>query len=140
MFKLIQKNNPKQYYETQKEDFLVGKSNQCEIVIVDPHISDVQAKVGTKNNTYFIKNLGQNPIQEFQVLHSYLASIEKTIRSQDLSSQEFDHDSRSLLSPEETPDTSEQLLPLLDRVLLLLQIHQDQRDEKKRNDCRQYRR
>ena len=62
MFKLIQKNNPKQYYETPKEDFLVGKSNQCEIVIADPHISDVQAKVGTKNNKYFIKNLGQNPI------------------------------------------------------------------------------
>ena len=62
MFKLIQKNNPNQYYETQKEDFLVGKSKKCEIVIVDPHISDVQAKVGTKNNKYFIKNLGQNPI------------------------------------------------------------------------------
>ena len=62
MFKLIQKNNPKQVYETQKEDFLVGKSNQCEIVIVDPHISDVQAKVGRKNNKYFIKNLGQNSI------------------------------------------------------------------------------
>ncbi len=62
MFKLIQKNNPKHCYETQKKDFLVGKSNQCEIVIVDPHISDVQAKVGTKNDKYFIKNVGQNPI------------------------------------------------------------------------------
>lgn len=62
MFKLIQKNNPKQYYETPKTEFLVGKSKQCEIVIVDPHISDVQAKVGTKNNKYFIKNLGENPL------------------------------------------------------------------------------
>ena len=62
MFKLIQKTNPEQYYETQKEDFLVGKSKQCEIVIGDPHISDVQAKVRTKNNRYFIKNLGPDPI------------------------------------------------------------------------------
>jgi pSer/pThr/pTyr-binding forkhead associated (FHA) protein/tetratricopeptide (TPR) repeat protein len=62
MFKLIQKTNPGQYYETQKEDFLVGKSKQCEIVIGDPHISDVQAKVATKDNRYFIKNLGQEPI------------------------------------------------------------------------------
>jgi pSer/pThr/pTyr-binding forkhead associated (FHA) protein len=62
MFKLIQKTNPEHYYETQKEDFLVGKSKQCEIVIGDPHISDVQAKVRTKNNRYFIKNLGQDPI------------------------------------------------------------------------------
>jgi len=62
MFKLIRKTNPKQYYETQKENFLVGKSKQCEIVIVDPHISDVQAKVGTKDSKYFIKNMGQEQI------------------------------------------------------------------------------
>ena len=62
MFKLIQKTNPEHYYETQKEDFLVGKSKQCEIVIGDPHVADVQAKVRTKNNRYFIKNLGQDPI------------------------------------------------------------------------------
>ena len=62
MFKLIQKANPEHYYETRKENFLVGKSKQCEIVIGDPHISDVQAKVRTKNNRYFIKNLGQAPI------------------------------------------------------------------------------
>ncbi|MGD9043142.1 MAG: FHA domain-containing protein [Desulfobacterales bacterium] len=62
MFKLIQKSNPGQYYETRKEDFLVGKSKRCEIVIGDPHISDVQAKVKAQNNRYFIKNLGQSPI------------------------------------------------------------------------------
>jgi pSer/pThr/pTyr-binding forkhead associated (FHA) protein len=62
MFKLIQKTNPGQHYETRKENFLVGKSNQCEIVIGDPHIADVQAKVKTQNNRYFIKNMGQAPI------------------------------------------------------------------------------
>lgn len=62
MFKLVQKTNPGRYYETRKENFLVGKSKQCEIVIGDPQISDVQAKVRTKDNRYFIKNLGQDPI------------------------------------------------------------------------------
>jgi pSer/pThr/pTyr-binding forkhead associated (FHA) protein len=62
MFKLIQKTNPGHSYETQKGNFLVGKSKQCEIVIGDPHISDVQAKVRTTNNRYFIKNLGQDLI------------------------------------------------------------------------------
>jgi len=62
MFKLIQKTNPRHYYETRKENFLVGKSKQCEIVIGDPHISDVQAKVQTKDNRYFIKNMGPHPI------------------------------------------------------------------------------
>jgi hypothetical protein len=47
MFKLIQKTDPGHYYETRKDNFLVGKSKQCEIVIGDPHISDVQAKVKT---------------------------------------------------------------------------------------------
>jgi pSer/pThr/pTyr-binding forkhead associated (FHA) protein/tetratricopeptide (TPR) repeat protein len=62
MFKLIQKSNPQNHFETPKQSFLVGKSKQCEIVIGDPKISDIQAKVSTKNSRYFIKNLGSNPI------------------------------------------------------------------------------
>ncbi|MGD8725269.1 MAG: FHA domain-containing protein [Desulfobacterales bacterium] len=62
MFKLIQKSNPKKYHETQKTSFLLGRSKQCDIVIGDPKISDVQAKVGTKDNRYFIKNLGSDKI------------------------------------------------------------------------------
>jgi pSer/pThr/pTyr-binding forkhead associated (FHA) protein len=62
MFKLIQKSNPQNYFETPKQSFLVGKSKQCEIVIGDPKISDIQAKVSTKDSRYFIKNLGPEPI------------------------------------------------------------------------------
>ena len=62
MFKLIQKSNPQNYFETRKKSFLVGKSKRCEIVIGDPQVSDIQAKVGTKDNRYFIKNLGPQPI------------------------------------------------------------------------------
>jgi pSer/pThr/pTyr-binding forkhead associated (FHA) protein len=58
MFKLIQKSNHQNYYETRKDSFLVGKATHCEIVIADPQISDIQAKIGTKNNQYFIKNMG----------------------------------------------------------------------------------
>ena len=62
MFKLIQKSNHQNYYETQKESFLVGKAKNCEISIPDPEISDVQARIGTKENRYFIKNMGSEPI------------------------------------------------------------------------------
>ncbi len=62
MFKLIQKSNPKKSHETRKASFLLGRSKECDIVISDPKISDVQAKVGTKDNRYFIKNLGSNKI------------------------------------------------------------------------------
>ncbi|MBW2432766.1 MAG: FHA domain-containing protein [Deltaproteobacteria bacterium] len=62
MFKLIQKSNPEKYHQTQKTSFLLGRSKQCDIVISDPKISDVQAKVGAKDNRYFIKNLGSAKI------------------------------------------------------------------------------
>ena len=62
MFKLIQKSNPQKYHETQKKNFRIGRSDQCEIVIGDPQIADIQAKVGQKDNRYFIKNLGRSDI------------------------------------------------------------------------------
>lgn len=62
MFKLIQKSNPQKYHATQKKSFRIGKSDQCDIIIGDPHVSDVQAKVGQKDNRYFIKNLGRSEI------------------------------------------------------------------------------
>ena len=62
MFKLIQKSKPQNHFETPKDNFLVGKSKRCEIVIGDPNISDIQARVSTKDSRYYIKNLGSNPI------------------------------------------------------------------------------
>ena len=62
MFKLVQKSNPQNYFETPKESFLLGTSKECEFVIGDPQVSDVQARIGTKDNRYFIKNLGSSPI------------------------------------------------------------------------------
>ena len=62
MFKLIQKSNPQNHFETPKESFLVGRSKRCEIAIGDPKISDIQAEVSTKDSRYFIKNLGPKPI------------------------------------------------------------------------------
>jgi pSer/pThr/pTyr-binding forkhead associated (FHA) protein len=62
MFKLIQKSNHQNYYETQKDSFLLGRAKQCEIAIADSQISDIQARIGTKDNRYFIKNMGPEPI------------------------------------------------------------------------------
>lgn len=62
-FKLIKKSDPRTYFETQQDSFLLGKSKKCEIVITDPHVAEVQAKVGKKDEKYFIKNVGKDPIQ-----------------------------------------------------------------------------
>jgi pSer/pThr/pTyr-binding forkhead associated (FHA) protein len=60
-FKLVLKNDPNTVYETDQHEFVLGRSEQCEIVIDDPHISRVQARIRFESNRYYIENLGQNP-------------------------------------------------------------------------------
>ncbi len=60
-FKLVRKNDPNTVYETDQREFVLGRSEQCEIVINDPHISRVQARIRFESNRYYIENLGQNP-------------------------------------------------------------------------------
>jgi pSer/pThr/pTyr-binding forkhead associated (FHA) protein len=62
MFKLIHKTDPKIAYESHKEAFLIGRSEECEIVLKDPHVSRNQAEVRIENGRYVIENLGRNPI------------------------------------------------------------------------------
>ncbi|UCE42359.1 MAG: FHA domain-containing protein [Candidatus Aminicenantes bacterium] len=62
MFKLIHKTAPKTAYESHKETFLIGRSEECEIVLKDPHVSRNQAEVRIENGRYVIENLGRNPI------------------------------------------------------------------------------
>jgi pSer/pThr/pTyr-binding forkhead associated (FHA) protein/tetratricopeptide (TPR) repeat protein len=61
-FRLIQKNNPQRCFETQRDSFLVGRSPECDIIIPEPHISRVQAKVTLESGRHFIKNLGRNAL------------------------------------------------------------------------------
>jgi pSer/pThr/pTyr-binding forkhead associated (FHA) protein/tetratricopeptide (TPR) repeat protein len=61
-FRLIQKNNPKRCFETRRDSFLLGRSPECDIIIPEPHISRVQAKVTLESGRHFIKNLGRNAL------------------------------------------------------------------------------
>ncbi len=61
-FKLVLKNDPNTVYETDRREFVLGRSKECEIVIKDPHISRVQARIRFEDSRYYIENLGQNPI------------------------------------------------------------------------------
>ena len=61
-FQFILKNHPQTIYETGKDTFSLGRSEECEVIIKDPHVSRLQAKVWSKNNKYLIENLGRNPI------------------------------------------------------------------------------
>ncbi len=62
MFKLIHKEDDKVAYESHSETFLIGRSEECEIVLKDPHVSRIQAKVRIQNGRYVIENIGRNPI------------------------------------------------------------------------------
>jgi tetratricopeptide (TPR) repeat protein len=56
------KSDPKTVLESPLEKFLLGRSDDCEIVIKDPHASRIQAQVRVENGKYYIENLGQNLI------------------------------------------------------------------------------
>ena len=62
-FKLVDKDDPNTVYETSQQEFVLGRSQECEIVIDDPHISRTQARIRLEGNRFYIENLGQNPIQ-----------------------------------------------------------------------------
>lgn len=61
-FKFILKSDPQIIFETRQDTFSLGRSEDCEVIIKDPHVSRLQAKVWAKNDQYVIKNLGRNPI------------------------------------------------------------------------------
>ena len=60
-FKIVSTDDPNMVFETSRHKFALGRSKECEIVIEDPHISRVQARVRIENNRFYIENLGQNP-------------------------------------------------------------------------------
>ena len=62
-FRLIQKNNPKRCFETRRDSFLVGRAQECDIIIPEAHVSRVQAKVSFENGRHLIKNLGRNVLR-----------------------------------------------------------------------------
>ncbi len=61
-FKLVDKDDPNFIYESDQRNFVLGRSKECEIIINDPHISRVQARVCNEDNGFYIENLGQNPM------------------------------------------------------------------------------
>ncbi len=74
--RLTLKNDPLTFYETYQEEFLIGRSKDCEIVIKDPAVSQLQARVRFQNEIFIIENLGRNPTRvngipvETQSLHA----------------------------------------------------------------------
>ena len=59
--RLTLKNDPLTFYESRQEEFLIGRSKDCEMVIKDPAVSQLQARVRFQNEIFIIENLGRNP-------------------------------------------------------------------------------
>ncbi|MCP4626772.1 MAG: FHA domain-containing protein [bacterium] len=62
-FKLVSQDDPNTVYETDQRAFALGRSQECEIVINDPHISRVQARIRIEGNRFYVENIGQNLVQ-----------------------------------------------------------------------------
>jgi len=62
-FKIVNTADPNIVFETGQREFALGRSKECEIVVNDPHISRVQARIRFESNRFYIENLGQNPLQ-----------------------------------------------------------------------------
>ena len=62
-FKIVSTDDPNVVFETDRQEFALGRSTECEIAIQDPHISRVQARVRFESNRFYLENLGQNPVQ-----------------------------------------------------------------------------
>ena len=59
--RFVQRNDPDTSFEVACEDFLVGRSKDCQVCIRDPHVSRRHAKVHFENGQYVIEDLGRNP-------------------------------------------------------------------------------
>ena len=62
-FKLVNQDDPNTVYETDQRAFALGRSQECEIIINDPHISRVQARIRFEGNRFYVENIGQNLVQ-----------------------------------------------------------------------------
>jgi len=62
-FKIVNTADPNIVFETGQREFALGRSKECEIVVNDPHISRIQARIRFESNRFYIENLGQNPVQ-----------------------------------------------------------------------------
>ncbi|PKN65629.1 MAG: hypothetical protein CVU57_09870 [Deltaproteobacteria bacterium HGW-Deltaproteobacteria-15] len=57
------KENPHVIFETERKEFFIGRSKECEIFVKDLHAHRRHAMVSEEqDHTYGIKSLGQNPV------------------------------------------------------------------------------
>jgi membrane-bound lytic murein transglycosylase D len=61
--KLISRANLQESYEVDQLEFSIGRSEECTLVVRDPLVSRVHARISYQNKNYVIENLGRNPLR-----------------------------------------------------------------------------
>lgn len=56
-------DDPTTVFEAADPVFLLGRSDDCQIAINDPHVSRIQARFRYENGRFHLENLGRNPIR-----------------------------------------------------------------------------
>ena len=59
--KFVSRADPKKTYEIGQFEFLIGRSKDCALIVGDPLVSRVHARVNYQNKNYVIENFGKNP-------------------------------------------------------------------------------
>jgi pSer/pThr/pTyr-binding forkhead associated (FHA) protein len=61
--RIISRADLKESYEVGQFEFLIGRSQDCTLIVRDPLVSRVHAKISYQKKKYVIENLGKNPLQ-----------------------------------------------------------------------------
>jgi pSer/pThr/pTyr-binding forkhead associated (FHA) protein/soluble lytic murein transglycosylase-like protein len=61
--KLISRADLQESYEVGQLNFSIGRSEECTVIVRDPLVSRVHARINYQNKNYVIENLGRNPLR-----------------------------------------------------------------------------
>jgi pSer/pThr/pTyr-binding forkhead associated (FHA) protein len=61
--RIISRADLQESYEIGQFEFLIGRSQDCTLIVRDPLVSRVHARINYQNKKYVIENLGKNPVR-----------------------------------------------------------------------------
>jgi pSer/pThr/pTyr-binding forkhead associated (FHA) protein len=61
--RIISRADLQESYKVGQFEFLIGRSQECTLIVRDPLVSRVHARISYQNKKYVIENLGRNPLR-----------------------------------------------------------------------------
>lgn len=61
--RIISRADSQESYEIDQPEFLIGRSGDCTLIVHDPLVSRVHARIHYQDGNYVIENMGKNPLR-----------------------------------------------------------------------------